>query len=162
MKANTQVLRWERRGDDILLRIVSHQNVADEDQPIYQAVRNSNFEPILRSFKIEALSKDSSASVIDVTALFTEDIQALGLQEFQRDTYKVRRLDGDRTFVTSAKSFPQNIEVRHVLSYEATEPPSNSSSATISIEMNQSMIQLPEDLMQPRLCDQRVGFLVSP
>ncbi len=158
MKANTQVLRWQRRNDDILLRIVSHENVADEDQPIYQAVKNSNFEPILSSFEIEALSEDSSAVVIDVTGLFTEDIRPLGLQKFRRDSYRVRRLDGDRTFITSARSFPRNIEVRHVLSYEATEPPSNSSSETISVEMNQSMILLPEDLMRPRLCDERVGF----
>ncbi len=158
MKANTQVLRWQRRNDDILLRIVSHENVADEDQPIYQAVRNSNFEPILSSFEIETLSEDSSAVVIDVTGLFTEDVRPLGLQKFRRDSYGVRRLDGDRTFITSARSFPRNIEVRHVLSYEATSPPSNSSSETISVEMNQSMILLPEDQMQPRLCDQRVGF----
>lgn len=158
MKANTQVLRWQRRNDDILLRIVSHQNVADEDQPIFQAVRNSNFEPILSSFEIETISEDSSAVVIDVTGLFTEDVRPLGLQKFRRDSYRVRRLDGSRTFITSARSFPRNIEVKHVLSYEAAEPPSNSSSETISIEMNQSMILLPEDLMQPRLCDQRVGF----
>ncbi len=158
MKANTQVLRWERRGDDVLLRIVSHENVADEELPIYQAVRNSNFEPILHSFEIEAENEDSSAVVIDVTDLFTSDVQALGLQQFRRERYKVRRLDGDRTFVVSAKSFPQNVEVRHVLSYEATEPPSNSSSGTISVEMNQSMILLPAEPMQPRLCDRRVGF----
>lgn len=158
MKTNTQVLRWQRHKNNILLRIVSYENVADEDQPIYQAVRNSNFEPIIRSFKIEALNEDSTGSVIEVTSLFTEDIQPLGLQKFQRDRFKVRRLDKARTFVTSAKSFPQNIEVRHVLSYDAAEPPSNSSSATISLEMNHSMIVLPEDPMQPRLCDRRVGY----
>lgn len=158
MKANTQVLRWQRHKNNILLRVVSHENVADEDQPIYQAVRNSNFEPIIRSFKIEALNEDSTGSVIDVTSLFTEDIHPLGLQKFQRDRFKVRRLDKTRTFITSAKSFPQNIEVRHVLSYDAAEPPSNSSSATISLEMNHSMIVLPEDPMQPRLCDRRVGY----
>ena len=140
------------------LRIVSYENVADEELPIYQAVRNSNFEPILHSFEIETENEDSTAVVIDVTDLFTSDVPALGLQQFRRESYRVRRLDGDRTFITSAKSFPRNIEVRHVLSYEAAEPPSNSSTGTISLEMNQSMILLPEEPMQPRLCDRRVGF----
>ncbi len=158
MKANTQVLRWEKNRKNILLRVVSHENVADADKPIYQAVRNSNFEPIIRSFKIEALNEDSTASLIDVTGLFTEDIPSLGLQRFRRSQYQVRRLDGSRTFITSVKSFPRNIEVRHVLSYDAGQPPSNSTSGTISVEMNQSMILLPEDPMQPRLCDQRVGY----
>ena len=158
MKANTQVLRWEKNHKNILLRVVSHENVADEDKPIYQAVRNSNFEPIIKSFEIEALNEDSTGVLIDVTSLFKTDIASLGLQSFRRETYRVRRLDGDRSFITSVKSFPRNIEVRHVLSYDAGQPPSNSTSGTISMEMNQSMIMLPENPMQPRLCDQRVGF----
>ena len=46
-KANTSVVRWERNRDRILLRLVSYENVADPDQPIATAVRNSNFEPCL-------------------------------------------------------------------------------------------------------------------
>ena len=158
MKSNTQVLRWEKNRKKILLRVVSYENVADEDKPIYRAVRNSNFEPIIKSFKIEALNKDSTGSIIDVTSLFTDDVAPLGLASYNREAYRVRRLDKERTFITSVKSFPRNIEVKHVLSYDAAEPPSNSSSSTISVEMNQSMIMLPEEKMQPRLCDQRVGF----
>jgi hypothetical protein len=49
-KANTQVVRWQRQDDNILLRIVSYENVADENKPIYEAVRNANGEPISQSF----------------------------------------------------------------------------------------------------------------
>ena len=158
MKENTQVLRWQKNRKTILLRIVSYENVADEDEPIYRAVLNSNFEPILKSFKIEALNKDSTGVVIDVTGLFTQDVAPLGLSSFRREAYRVRRLDRERTFITSVNSYPRNIEVKHVLSYDAAQPPSNSTGSTISVEMNQSMILLPEDKMQPRHCDQRVGF----
>lgn len=157
-KTNTQVVRWERQDDKVLLRIVSYENVADEEEPIYQAVRNSNFEPIIQSYDIKALNEDSSGVVIDVSSLFTDDVPSLGLQKSRRDRFKVRRLDKTRSFISSANSYPTNIEVKHVLTYEATEPPSNSSTGVISLEMNQSMIQLPEDPMQPRLCDERVGF----
>ena len=158
MKANTQVVRWQRKDDNVLLRRVSHENVASEDQPIYQAVRNSNFEPIIRSFKIDAYNEDTTAVVIDASPLFLEDIPTLGLQKFRRDQYKVRRLDKSRTFINTVKSYPKNVEVRHILTYDAAEPPSNGSTGTVSIEMNQSMIMLPEDPMTPRLCDRRVGF----
>ncbi len=157
-KANTQVVRWQKLDDKVLLRIVSYENVAEEEQPIYQAVRNSNFEPIISSFDVKSLGKDSSGVVIDVSSLFTDDIPSLGLQKSRRDRFKVRRLDKTRTFISSAKSFPENIEVKHVLTYDAAEPPSNSSTGVISLEMNQSMIKLPDDPMQPRLCDERVGF----
>ena len=158
MKANTQVVRWQRQDDKVMLRIVSYENVADEEEPIYQAVLNSNFEPIIQAFDVKALNEDSSGVVIDVSSLFTTDVPVIGLQKSRRETYKVRRLDDKRTFITSASSYPENIEVKHVLTYEATEPPSNGSSSSISLEMNQSMIKLPEDPMQPRLCDERVGF----
>ena len=158
MKTNTQVVRWQRNGNKIFLRRVSYENIADEEQPIYEAVRNSNFEPIIKGFDILALNKDSSGVVIDATDLFTADVPTLGLQKSRRDNYKVRRLDQSRTFISSANSYPQNIEVKHVLTYEAAEPPSNSTTGAISLEMNQSMIMLPEDPMQPRLCDERVGF----
>ncbi|MEM8486863.1 MAG: zinc-dependent metalloprotease [Bacteroidota bacterium] len=157
-KANTQVVRWQHKDDKVMLRIVSYENVADEDEPIYNAVRNSNFEPILKSFDVKSLGKDSSGVVIDVSSLFTDDVPSLGLPKFRRDRFKVRRLDKTRTFINSVKSYPHNIEVKHVLTYDASAPPSNGSTGAISLEMNQSMIMLPEDPMQPRLCDDRVGF----
>ena len=104
------------------------------------------------------MGKDSSGVVIDVSKLFTSDIPSLGLQSFRREQYKVRRLDGDRSYIESVKSYPQNIEVRHILTYDATAAPSNSSTNSISVEMNQSMIMLPAEPMQPRLCDRRVGY----
>jgi len=158
MKTSTQVLRWQKQSEKIMLRIVSYENVADEDLPIYKAVRNSNFEPILRAFEIETLNDDSTANVINVTDLFTADVPSLGLPSSRREQFSVRRLDSDRSYISSANSYPLNIEVKHVLSYDASQPPSNSAAGTISVEMNQSMILLPKDLMQPRLCDQRVGF----
>ncbi len=157
-KAQTQVLRWEQQNDRVLLRRVSYENVADEDEPIYEAVRNANFEPIIMSFDIEAHNADSSAVVIDTTPLFTSDVPALGLQQSRREQYQVRSLDGDRTFFERAASYPENIEVRNVLTYNAQEPPSNSSTNSISVKMNHSMVLLPEEPMQARLCDERVGY----
>ncbi len=158
MKNNTQTVRWQKNHDKVLLRIVSYENVAADSLPIYEAVRSSNFEPIVAAFDIEAWNADSSAVVIETTALFTEDLPFLGLPASSRENYKVSSLDKDRSYLEWTKSFPENIEVRHVLTYKAKEPPSNSSTGTISVEMNQSMVLLPEVPMQPRLFDERVGF----
>ncbi|MBT8401368.1 MAG: zinc-dependent metalloprotease, partial [Rhodothermia bacterium] len=157
-KANTKVVRWQRQGDRILLRIVSYENVASEEKPIYEAVRNANFEPIVVSFAIEALNADTSAVVIDVSSMYATDIPVLGLQKSRRSAYKVKSLDDDRSFLVSAKSYPQNVELRHVLTYTADEAPSNGDSNTISVEMNHSMVLLPNTPMRPRHCDKRVGF----
>ncbi len=157
-QTNKLVLRWERQADNILLRVVSYTNTADEEKPIAQAVRNSNFEPILKSFAIAAYNADTSAVVIDVSDLYLDDVPALGLPTFRRTGFQVRRLDRSRSYLERVASYPLNVEVRHVLTYEAGQPPSNASTGAITLEMAQSMILLPEEPMQPRLCDERVGF----
>ncbi|MEZ4797927.1 MAG: zinc-dependent metalloprotease [Flavobacteriaceae bacterium] len=156
-KQNTQVLRWQKKDKKIVLRVVSHSIVAADSLPIHEAVVNSNFEPVLSTFPIQAFGKDS-AIVIDVTDLYDKDIKALGLPDFRRKQYKVTRLESDKSFIESIKSYPQNIEARHVKTYAAGEPPSNQSTGTISIEINNSMILLPKVPMKRRHYDERVGW----
>lgn len=159
-KINTQVLRWEKKENMINLRVVSHDIVADDDLPIKEAVVNSNFEPVLFSFKIEALRNDSivKSSVIKASDLFSKDVKALGMPDSYRKRYKVTRLDSEKSFIESIKSYPLNIEARHVKTYIASAPPSNSSLGTISVEINNSMILLPENPMKRRYFDRRVGW----
>ena len=158
-KTNEQVVRWVRKGTKMLLKVVSFSNVADEELPIAQSVAYNNFEPILESFKIEAINPDSTGVVINVGGLFTQDVPALsGLSGGLKKQYKIGRIDAGRSFIDTARSFPMNIEVRHTMTYSATSPPSNAKAGTISMQMNQSMILLPEDPMMPRIFDPRVGW----
>jgi len=157
-KINSQVLRWQKKYDKILLRVVSYENIANDSLPIYESVKNSNFEPILSSFNIEAYNPSDSSILINVTDLFTTDVKALGFPQFRRKNLKITSLDKKRSFIESAKSFPKNIEVRNVLTYISTQPPSQRNSQTISLEVNNSMILLPENKMQPRYLDRRVGY----
>ena len=157
-KINSQVLRWQKKHDKILLRIVSYENVASDTLPISKSVKNSNFEPVLYSFDIKTYNPSDSSVVIDVAPLFTTDVKALGFPQYRRKSLKITSLDKKRSFIESIKSFPINIEARSVLTYNSSEPPSLRNSQTISLEINNSMLLLPENKMQPRLRDQRVGF----
>ncbi len=158
---NEQVLRWQKKDKQVVLRVVSHSIVAADSLPIHEAVVNSNFEPVLYTFPIQAFGKDSITTVIDVTDLFDKDVKALGLPEFRRKQYKISRLEADKSFIESVKSYPENIEARHVKTYAAGDPPSNSSTGTISIEINNSMILLPKEPMKKRYFDERVGWFTS-
>jgi hypothetical protein len=159
-KINTQVLRWEKKPKKVLLRVVSHNVVADDSLPVHEAVVNSNFEPVLYAFDIKAVKKDSlnASTVIDVEELFTKDVKTLGMQDVYRKRYKVSKLDESRSYIESLKSYPLNIEARHVKTYSAASPPSNSSLGSISIEINNSMILLPKTPMKRRYFDKRVGW----
>lgn len=157
-KQNTQVLRWERKNKKVLLRVVSHQIVASDSLPIHEAVVNSNFEPILYSFDIKAIGKDSNSTVIQVNKFFEEDVKAIGYPLKRRKAYKISGIDKTRCYIESIKSYPLNIESRHVKTYKASDPPSNSSTGSISMELNNSMVLLPVKPMRRRYFDQRVGW----
>jgi len=105
-KINTKVLKWERLPKKVLLRVVSYDIVAADSLPVSEAVLNSNFEPVLYSFDIKALKKDSikPATIIQVNDLFEKDINALGMPAPYRKEYKVSRLDESRSYITTLKS----------------------------------------------------------
>lgn len=158
-KTNEQVVRWEKKDMKIIVKSISFSSVADENDPISLSVQENNLEPIIYSFDIQALTPDKSGYVIEVTPFFTSDVPAIsGLRQRLRKSYKVSRLDKSRTFLDTAKSFPQNIEVMHTMTFNAASPPANSSAQTLTMQMNQSMILLPDDPMMPRMSDRRVGW----
>ena len=157
-ESNTEVVRWERKYDKILLRTISYVNVANDSMPISRAVKNANFEEIIKAFPIQAYNKDSSNVVIDVTEMFVGDVGILTPNRSIRSQYKIGGLDRDRSFVEYIKSFPTNIEVENVVTFSSESPSQNSASKTMSFTMHHSMVMLPEKPMMPRLADPRVGF----
>ena len=162
-KTNEQVVRWSRVNNSIHLKSISFNSVANEELPIFQSVNDNNYAPVLAAFKIKAFNKDSTTAVIEVNELFLKDIPALsGLNSSLRKKYKVKGVDKTRSFINRMQSYPENIEIRHDMTYSASEPPSDYRSGTISMQMSQSLYLLPEQAMQPRLFDKRVGwFTVS-
>ena len=154
-----QVIRWQKKDNNILLRSVSYNSVASFEDPVYESVKNNNFEPIVMSFDIKAMSDDSTSYVIDVSSLFTSDVQMIGpMSNAQKKTFGIRGLDSKRSFINEMKAFPENVNVKHVLTYNGTSLPDNRVTGTMSIEMTQSFILLPENPMQPRYFDPRVSY----
>ena len=154
-----QVVRWQRFENKILLRSVSYNNVASEEKPIYESVRNNNFEPVVMSFPIKAYNKDTTGVIIEVNRLFTTDVAMIGaLDDDQRKQFEVKNFDPERSFIVGMKSFPLNLQIRHVVTYNAGKLPSNSPVDLLSLEMSQSMILLPRKAATPRLYDNRVGY----
>ncbi len=157
-RTNTLLVRWDKNNDDVLLKVVSYSNTAADSLPIFTAVKSSNLEPIIQKFDVKAKAKGGDGVVIDVTDLFNKDVQAIGLPRNRRTQYKVTRLDGDRSYIERISPYPMNIESRYVMTYVATEPPSNASTGLITVEMNSSMVLLPVEPMMQRLSDRRVGW----
>ena len=164
-----RVVKWERRGDRILLRNVSYEIVADSNQPIAEAVNAANNDTIIQALNIEAIGKND-APVIEVTRLYAAEVP-----EFTaRARLRARGFDASRSFVERVAAFPQNIEVEATHTYTSpVEAPTGGGQAptptggfaqtgmrpgSASVVMHFSMVKLPEKPMMPRLFDDRVGY----
>ena len=156
-KMSEQVLKWEKFDNNILLKQASYSKFANDSLPISIAVSNSNFEPIIASFKISVKNKDKNSYVIDVTSLYKNDVKMFGFPQSTRKTYKISSLDSKLSFIESIRSFPLNIETKHIKTYKS----SDSRNGQISMVLNNSMILLPKEPMRRRYFDERVGWFTS-
>ncbi len=104
--AGNRVVKWERRGDRILMRGVSYDVVADPSTAIAKAVEAANYNPIVMAFNIEALGKEDAA-VIDVTRLYTSDVTEYS----GRTRVGARAIDASRSYLERSVSFPENVNV---------------------------------------------------
>ncbi|MDQ6716810.1 MAG: zinc-dependent metalloprotease, partial [Gemmatimonadota bacterium] len=137
-------------GTRIILRSPSYEITADSTLPVYRAVSNSNYPPIVAVFNVETFGPDS-APVIDATRLYTSS-----LPEFSGSRASI---DDRRSFVENAVAFPDNIEIEATQTYIPAASRGNGGQPnSVSVLAHWSMIRLPERPMMPRIFDDRVGF----
>ena len=161
-----RVVKWERHGDRVLLKSISYAIVAGADRPIATAVGAANNDTILKAFDIKALS-EAGAPVIDVTSLFNTEVPEFSA----RSRLQARGFARDRSFVEDVAAFPANIEVRTTHTYTSPPPSANQQNrpqvllrrrgmrpGSATVLLHYSMVKLPEEPMQPRLFDERVGY----
>jgi Met-zincin/Domain of unknown function (DUF5117)/Domain of unknown function (DUF5118) len=175
--ANQEVLRWEKGPDNkVFLRVVTHINVSpDTAQAIYQAVKNSNVEPITAAFDVKASRKDTS-TVIDVTDFFKGDNQVVSLPPTTKTAYRLSMLAADRSYIQKISSYPINTEIRVVKTFSAsaatpsfgapspfpsTNLPAAALAGAVTIEMNTSLLLMPKTPMAKRIFDPRVGYFAN-
>ena len=118
-KLSEQVLSWQKFDKNLLLKELSFSNYASDSLPIKEAVSNANFEPIIASFKIEVENKDRNTYVIDVTNLYKSDVKSFGYPQSYRKRNKISSLDTKLSFIESIRSFPLNIEAKHIKTYKS-------------------------------------------
>lgn len=148
-----QVIRFQRRDNSILMRLVSHHDVPDDALRLYQSVMNNNLEPIIYNFKIQATTPGYASYVINIKDFFTSDIPLIGV----KSSY-ISGLDRSKSMISSIKVFSENVEVRHILTYRVSDRPYGDRNNSLSFELNQSLVLLPGKPMVPRLHDHRLGY----
>ncbi|MCO4293310.1 zinc-dependent metalloprotease [Solitalea sp. MAHUQ-68] len=159
---DSKVLRFEKyEHKKVFLREISYDIVVDKNSEMYQSVQNSNVQPIIASFDIKSLGKDSTGVVVDVTDLFSRDNPAFTFPEDLRKKYRIAGADDSRSYISSVKSYPLNIEVKNVFTYRINGASPDASGSIATVEINNSMLLLPKEPMKPRYFDNRVGYFAQ-
>ncbi|MCP4911351.1 MAG: DUF5117 domain-containing protein, partial [Bacteroidetes bacterium] len=74
-----------------------------------------------------------------------------------RKSNKITGLDTKLSFIESIRSFPRNVEVKHIKTYKSSE----AKNGQISMLLNNSMILLSKVPMKRRYYDERVGWFTT-
>lgn len=172
-QVNEQTIQFEKGPNSrIFMRVVSLISRADSTQTIAKAVKNSYLDPIVAAFDIKAYGKDSTSSIIDVTDFFKGDNQAVSLSSFEKRNFNLTGLAADRSYIETIKSYPINIEVKTVKTYNASASmpgspaggsfiPAAANAGAVTFELNTSILLLPKTPMGRRLFDSRVGYFAD-
>ncbi|MCD8186269.1 MAG: DUF5117 domain-containing protein [Rikenellaceae bacterium] len=161
-KAKTPLhVRFTQRNNTIhLCRITA----SVETDFMQDAVNRSYGDAILFAYPIAAYSPDSTAVVIDITSLFLSQVKPL---EFLLDdqTSGSRRTTAQFKKEASAldeiKSFEDNLSVKSIMSYGITVQMMNRKlldDHPLTAKVTRTLLLLPEEKMQPRISDSRVGI----
>ncbi|MBN9384541.1 MAG: zinc-dependent metalloprotease [Chitinophagaceae bacterium] len=121
---------------------------------LLRSVENSNVQPIMAGFDIQAISPDSNAVVIDVTDFINGDNSIFFFNDMFRQELHIGSYYPDKSYIEYAHAFPGNVEVRTLKTYAYTA----NTRTNLTYELNNSIILLPSTTMKPRLFDRRVGY----
>lgn len=163
------VIRFEKgQGDRIFLRQISYRERSADSasQGMYHAVANSNLQPIVASFNIKAIARDSTSKfsrlVFDVTDYLNTENEIFFFSAFAKRTLGIGAIQADRTYIENISPFRTNIEIKTVRTYARGPingaPATDLSTIPITFELNSSILLLPRYPMKPRYADDRVGY----
>src|SRR5439155_19015866 len=110
-----KVVKWQQKGNRVLLLDVNFGITADPKQPIAMAVKAANNDSIIMSFPVAAFAKDG-APVIEVSRLFTSDVQEFSA----RQRLGATGIDTTRTFIERIAPYPENLETEVTVTYTRT------------------------------------------
>ncbi|MBL7744047.1 MAG: zinc-dependent metalloprotease [Chitinophagaceae bacterium] len=165
------VIRFEKGPNNkVFLRSLSFaEYTKDSTSPMFTAVNNSNIQPIAASFDVKSPGRDSTGVVIDVTDYIGGDNDVLHFSSGAKSNLRISALQADKSYITSVRSYPINIEIRTVKTYSRSPAVQSggfsggvvSGGGNFTVELNSSMVILPKKPMQPRYFDPRVGYFAT-
>ena len=165
-EVNELVIRLDKGPNNrLFLKKISYTEFSrDSTMPMYKAVINSNIQPIASSFDIKTINPNTKALVIETTEFINGDNDILFFNSGAKSTLRLGGVQSDKSYIVHVNSYPVNTEIKTVKTYSRGGQPvsiqgsSFAGSGTATMELNTSIVLLPEKPMQARYADSRVGY----
>ena len=163
----TAVLKFERRGNKLYLWKVGFAKRSD-GKAVQASIEASATDSIIAVFSVECEGKDRSA-VINVSDTFIFGLTDLPITKAAGAGGA--SVDSSRSYLSDVKAFPNNVEVRALLTFRASGGGFPSPFAplgaggggpkSVTALVHHSLAILPETPMAGRLADPRVGYFAE-
>jgi hypothetical protein len=160
-----EVIRFEKGPDkNLFIRQISYLEHAKDTLGMYQAVLNSNVQPIVAAFPLKSIRKEGETGnyVIDVTDFIRKDNSLFSFTTRAKNIFGISNMVDPSSYIDTLKAFPQNIEIRTVRTFNRKPPQGQAaqyaSTVPMTYELNSSLLLLPKDPMKPRRFDPRVAY----
>ncbi len=164
---NNAIIRFEKGpSHKIFIRQCSFsERSMDSTKAMYRSVNSANLFPIIAAFPVVAYAKDEKGYIFDVTDFFNGDNTVMYFSAQMKEALKLGAIKADRSYISQIKSYALNTEIKTVKTYDRVAPTGflatlfpDKGSSSITLEVNLSIVLLPEKQMQPRYNDERVGY----
>ncbi len=164
------VIRFEKGPNNkIFLRSISYAVYSkDSTSPMFSSVSNSNVQPIAAAFDIKAFAIEKPGCVIEMTDYINGDNEILYFSSSAKSQARVGALQADKSYTVGVNAYPLNIEITAVKTYGRSQAgganalaallSGGSGSSNLTVELNSSLVLLPEVPLQSRYFDPRVGY----
>ncbi len=175
-----KVVKWELKGNHVLLEDIDFSVIADEKNPVAMAVKAANNDSIIMSFNVASFH--DGAPVIEVSRLFLPQPGGGGGGASEVPEFSARQhigasgVDATRCFIEHIKPYPENVEAEVTVTYTNNAGRGGAATgggrggglgggamrgSTATVVLHHSMVKLPEKPMMPRLFDERVGYFTT-
>ena len=160
-EVNRSAIYLEQYGEKtIFLREYVQSQYAKPDDRIAISLKQSSADPIVAKFEVIGRNPDTGDQMINVSKFLLTDNKVSGFTSSDRTILSIGGLQSDRTFMDTIKTYPINLEIQALRTYAMNNTAKVPASVTgsVTLVLNTSIVLLPEEPMQPRYSDERVGY----
>lgn len=164
-----QVLAIERHFDKIDFTARNHALYFDPENAISRAADANVSDAILASAPILAQDPKKGTLLIEADGIFLKELMhqvkpSETKKDAERDAFRLGKLSEERTKFTKLGNYPENTAFTVSYVYEDLHPkkyaeePDVTDSRFVTIEVQHTLIAMPDNDYHPRYDDPRVGF----